>query len=107
MGEGTAAGEGSAGGRWDMGLSKVLDHIVVAYVRWRLASFGKHGDAGDRLGDALVKLLSREIERRNQELVGWDGELKAEQARAAEGFQRAIITEIFEKLNSSAGWFRQ
>lgn len=48
-------------------IGRIFDHVVLAYIRRRLAGFRKHADRADRFGDAMIVLLSGEIERRQAE----------------------------------------
>jgi len=75
------------------------DRALLAVVRRRLARFRKPGDGGDRLADALVQLISGEVERRNRLYEGWDAEARKKRAREAEAEMRQVAFQSFERMS--------
>lgn len=71
----------------------ILDRVLLWLVRLRLARFRNAGDAADRFGDALIGLLSGEIERRKRLYADWT-------AGAADRARRRLAVEQFKGFAS-------
>jgi hypothetical protein len=79
--------------------NRILDSIVLAYIRRRLARFRKRGDIADRFADRLTRVLWAEMQRRDKLLAGWD----ADEHAAAERERRAAAVENFQSFEPGDG----
>ncbi len=83
-----------------MTLSKGFDCIILFAIRRRLARYRRPRDGGDSFAEGVIAVLSKEIERRNRLLDGWDIEFRQREAAAAERRLRAKAVEQFQQIGS-------
>jgi hypothetical protein len=86
---------------------EVIDRALLSLVRLRLTRSRTPGDAADRFGDGVIRLLGQEIERRNSKIEGFARERLRQQAAESDEMRRAAGFQAFEQFCESGDRLRQ
>ncbi len=81
----------------------MLDRLLLRFIERRLARFRRPGDAADRFADRLIRLLSAEVERRDEWHRGWNRVEIVARAVEARHQTRAAIVAKFKSSESGSG----